>query len=40
MRYVFDLTPLGPLDSGEYLLQTDFWDTDCIETIFRLVYTE
>ena len=40
MTYVFDLTPLGPLDSGEYLLQTDFRDTGCIETTFRLVYTE
>ena len=40
MHYVFDVTPLGSLDSGEYLLQTDFMYTGCIETTFRLVYTE
>lgn len=40
MTYVFELTELGLLDSGEYLLQTDFSNTGCIETTFRLVFTE
>ncbi len=31
----FDLTELGPLNSGEYLLKTND-----IETVFRLVWTE
>ena len=40
MEFVYDLTELGPLNSGEYLLQTDFYNTGCIETTFWLVWTE
>ncbi len=40
MKFVYDLTELGPLNSGEYLLQTDFFITGCIETTFWLVWTE